>query len=154
MWFTDIAEIQNPGREELVRFVDAVLKFLGFVLERDEFAFLWQDVRDLRDLARETFNGDVVESAGELNNAIANISERVLASHGLVGRPARFKFRVLNSIANLWPARAQLRIRGWFKQMVEAIDAILGSLVDAAGGAGGIIKEFKDALAPLAGTTE
>ena len=111
MWFTNIAEVDEPGREELRRFVDAVLKFLDFVLERNEFAFLWQDASELKDLARETFNRDVLESAGELQNAIPNISSRALAVHGLVGRPARFKFRVLNSVANLWPARAQLRIR-------------------------------------------
>jgi hypothetical protein len=47
---------RQPRRDELHKFVDAVLKFLAFVLERNEFAFLWQDARELKDLARETLN--------------------------------------------------------------------------------------------------
>src|ERR1700730_3218323 len=128
MWFREIATVENPGREELQAFVDAVMKFLGFVLEhRDEFAFLWENDPQLRDLAMETFQQDVSDSAYELRSVIPELSDGGLAIHGLVGRPARFKFKVLNSVANLWPARAQLRIRGWFKQIIEAIDAILGS---------------------------
>jgi hypothetical protein len=34
--------------------------------------------------------------------------------------------------------------------VVDAIDAVLDSLIEAAGGAGGLIKEFKDALRALA----
>ena len=157
MWFTEIAEVQEPGKDELQRFVNAVLDFLDFVLEhQDDFAFLWQGREELRELARETFRSDVMEIGGpELRSAIREISDRALRSHGLTGRPARFKFRVLNSIANMWElVRGQGRVLGWFKQIVEAIDAILDSLIDAAGGAGGLIKEFKDALSALAGTTE
>jgi hypothetical protein len=48
--------------------------------------------------------------------------------------------------------RSQFRIRGWFKRLIEAIDAVLDSLIEAAGGVGGLIKEFKDALSALAGS--
>ena len=118
-----------------------------------DFAFLWRDRQELLGLALQTFVIDVVpRGRAELRNAIPEISDAVLASHGLVGRPAKFKFRVLNSIAKQWrPGRGQVGIRRWFKQTAEAVDVILGSLVDAAGGAGGIIKEFKDALLALAG---
>jgi hypothetical protein len=37
---------QQPRRDELHKFVDAVLKFLAFVLERNEFALPWQDARE------------------------------------------------------------------------------------------------------------
>ena len=47
---------QQPRRDELHKFVDAVLKLLAFVLERNEFAFPWQDARELKGLARETLN--------------------------------------------------------------------------------------------------
>lgn len=115
-----------------------------------------------RDLALETFLYDITDGAGlQLDRAIGNISETRLITHGLVGRPLKFKFKVLDSIANQWPDIHQVRdlrgrfrrgfsIREWFKKIIDAIDAILDSLIDAAGGAGGLIKEFKYALSALA----
>jgi hypothetical protein len=152
MWFIEISQVENPGRKELHLFVDGVLKFLNFVLQHaDEFAFLWEQDSQLRALASETLELDVSASASSLHSIIEEISNEALIRHGLVGRPARFKFRVLNSIANRWGSvRRQGRIRGWLKRVVDAIDAILDSLIDAAGGAGGLIKEFKDALCALA----
>jgi len=149
-WFTDIAEAQEPGKEELLQFVDAVLDFLNFVIEHpNEFGFLWQGHPELRLLARETFRGDVVEIGGpELRDAIPQIDNQTLRSHGLSGRALRFKLKVVDSIASMWGAAKGLGIPGWLKRIIEAIDAILGSLVEAAH-AGGIIKEFKDALSAL-----
>jgi len=46
--------------------------------------------------------------------------------------------------------RGQFSVREWFKKIIDAIDAILDSLIDAACGTGGLIKEFKDALGALA----
>jgi len=66
MWFSDLAGVQNPGRLELQRFVDATQNFLGFVLETPEFGFLWEDDADLAVLALETFNGNVRLSAGRV----------------------------------------------------------------------------------------
>jgi len=155
MWFREIAALDNPGRPELQSFVDRVIKFLHLVLEDDEFAFLWRDAPELRSQARETFDRDVVESARDLRNAIPQIADAILVQHGLIGRPARFKFRVLNTVANLWErVRGQLGVGKWFKRIIEAIDAILGSLIDASGGIGSILKEFKDALSALADTQE
>lgn len=154
MWFTRVSEVEEPGRRELVGFVNSVVTFLRFVLQHPtDFAFLWRDRQELLVLALQTFVIDVERRGrAELRNAIPEISDAVLELHGLVGRPARFKFRVLNSISNQWrPGRGQVGMRRWFKQTADAIDVILGSLVDAAGGAGGIIKEFKDALSALAG---
>lgn len=155
MWFTELAAVENPGRDELHRFVDSVIDFLGFVLERrDYFAFLWEDDPELLPLAQDTYSGDVRETgASELHRAIPAIREGVLISHGLVGRPMRFKLSLLTSISDAWErVRGQFGIRDWFKRVVDAIDAILDSLIDAAGGIGGIIKEFKDALSALTKT--
>jgi hypothetical protein len=152
MWFNQVAAVEEPGRTELMLFVRNVREFLGFVLEnRKDFDFLWHESPELYDLAWETFRFDIAEGAGlELDRAIANISGDVLYMHGLEGRPLRFKFAVLNSIGNRWgKLGGRPSIREWFKKIVEAIDAILDSLIDAAGGAGGIIKEFKDALMAL-----
>jgi hypothetical protein len=143
MWFREIAEVENPGRGELQAFVDAVMEFLGFVLEHpDEFAFLWEDAPELRELAIDTFREDVSESAAELRRVIPEIPNEALAIHGLIGRPAEFKFKVLHSVANLWDnVRNQGgRIRGWFKRTTKAIDVILDSLGGAAGGIGGVLE--------------
>lgn len=155
MWFTELAAVESPSRAELHRFVDAVIDFLGFVLERPEdFSFLWEGNPELLPLARDTYSRDVSETgASELHRAIPAIREGLLISHGLLGRPMRFKLRVLASISDAWErVRGQFIIRDWFKRVVDAIDAILDSLINAAGGAGGIIKEFKDALSALAKT--
>ncbi|HEV2539527.1 MAG TPA: hypothetical protein VGU03_07440 [Frateuria sp.] len=153
MWFDSIASTDEPGRRELQGFVYSVRDFLAFVLEQtDAFGFLWESHPELREQARETFALDVAErGVPELLQAIDEIPSEALHAHGLEGRPLRFKLRVLNAVASLWPRlKPQLSIRDWLKKIIDAIDAILGSLVEAAGGAGGIIKEFKDALSALA----
>jgi hypothetical protein len=153
MWFIEIAEVENPARQELHRFVEGVLNFLDFVLNHpEEFRFLWEEDPELRSLALETFTLDVLPSAAVLHDRIEGIRNQALIRHGLVGRPARFKFQVLNVIANRWErVKKRGRIRGWFKRIVDGIDAILDSLIEAAGGAGGLIKEFKDSLCALTG---
>ncbi|MFH1628025.1 MAG: hypothetical protein ABIE47_04800 [Pseudomonadota bacterium] len=153
MWFNEIAASKDPGRDELSQFVRNVRNFLGYVLEdKENFAFLWENSPDLYKMALETFSLDIAEGAGlDLDLSIPEISSKNLHIHGLEGRPLKFKFRVLNSIGNQWEeVKARSSVRGWFKKIIEAIDAILDSLIAAAGGAGGIIKEFKAALSSLA----
>jgi len=154
-WFDDLAVLEDPGPEELQRFVLQVREFLGFVLQQEEdFSFLWEDDPTLRELAIETFERDVSEWVGSLAQAIPRTNPQRLLSHGLLGRALRFKFRVLASISSRWERVRghHFTVRGWFKQICDAIDAVLDSLVQAVG-AGSIIKEFKDALCALAKTT-
>jgi hypothetical protein len=151
MWFSEVAAVENPGVVDLQRFVTSTMAFLAFVLEAPEFGFLWENDGDLAALARETFQTDVQRSARELFEAIPGIPERTLSIHGLLGRPMRFKNRVVDSIGRQWErVRAQLSIPEWFRKIIEAIDAALDSLIAAAGGVGGLVKEFKDALLALA----
>ncbi len=153
MWFDNVAASENPGREELHMFVCDLRNFFAYVLDNTkEFYFLWEESPELRELAIDTFRFDISEGAGlDLGKAIPYISSEKLHQHGLEGRPLRFKFKVLNAIGNRWEkVRGQLSVREWFKKIIDAIDAILDSLIDAAGGTGGLIKEFKDALGALA----
>ena len=152
MSFESLANVAEPGRAELKQFVVDVRESLAFVLDSGDFAFLWEGTPELRDEARETFSADVAEhGVPALIGAVDDIPQAALLSHGLSGRPLRFKFRVLDFIARHWGhVRQQLSARDWFKKIIDAIDAILDSLIDAASGVGGIIKEFKDALAALA----
>lgn len=149
-WFGSLAEQREPGRDELAAFVNEVMRFLAFLLENKEFQFLWEDNPELERMARETFNADVSPGAKALIGAIPGIPESRLIAHGLLGRPFRFKLNVIASVSRRWDrVRGQFTMRGWLKQMIEAIDAVLDSVISAAGGAGGIVKEFKDALSAL-----
>lgn len=153
-WFTKLAAVQNPDRVELQLFVDATMLFLNFALETDELSFLWGGDRDLAVLASDTFRKDVQQSADNLRAFIPEIRQDALIVHGLIGRPMRFKFRVMDTIGRQWDGvRGHFSVREWFKRIIEAIDAVLGSLIAAAGGKGGLLKEFKDALSSLASTT-
>jgi hypothetical protein len=152
MWFSDIAKAHNPGPNELVTFVDNVQKFLSFVLEEKAFSFLWETDDRLRGLAIETFQTDVREAASVLKQSIPVIPAIQSHIHGLSGRALRFKLAVIDAVTNKWQShRVNINPREWLKRAIDAIDALLDSLIAAAGGAGGLIKEFKDALRALAG---
>ena len=153
MWFTDVASVDNPGREQLRLFVQDVRHFLLFVLEDTQnFGFLWQYDPSLHKLAVETMKNDIAKGAGlELDEAITLIDNDRLSSFGLAGRPLKFSFQVLNSIANQWKSvRRDFSVREWFRRMVDAINTILDPLIEAANGAGRLIKHYKDALCALA----
>ncbi len=151
MSFTQQATVQEPSRAHLEDFVDGVVDLLDFVLSREECRFLWDEAPGLRPLAEETFEYDVVPEAARLRTVIDKIPESRLRDHGLLGRPMRFKLGVMDAIGRQWrKIRDPPKIREWFKRMVDAIDAALGSRVAAAGGFGGLIKEFEGALSALA----
>ncbi|MCU7806123.1 MAG: hypothetical protein KZQ96_23365 [Candidatus Thiodiazotropha sp. (ex Lucinoma borealis)] len=153
MWFNNLIESPDPGKDELCIFVRDLKIFLGTVLnDRENFGFLWEADPSLLHLAKDTYRFDIAEgSALELLDAIPKIELKAIRQHGLKGHPLRFKFHVINTIANEWEFnKGRLSIRAWFKKLIDAIDALLDSLIDAAGGAGGLIKEFKDALGSLA----
>jgi hypothetical protein len=161
MWFEGIAKVAEPGPKELTQFTGGVETFFGFVLkEKKDFAFLWEEDLQLWKLAQDTYKNDVRPAATTLRKAIDKIPPSALDQHGLRNRALKFKLRVLNSVANrwrqiqgqfkAWTLRRMLAVREWFNKVVEAIDAVLDSLIEAASGAGGLIKEFKDALRALA----
>ncbi|MDP9178248.1 MAG: hypothetical protein M3O61_11265 [Gemmatimonadota bacterium] len=150
--FLSLATVQNPGAEQLSEFSRDVEKFLNFVVDdREAFGFLWEHDPTLHAMAAETLAKDIPFAVGALRDAIPRISPVSVDAHGLRGRALRFKFNVIASLARRWEqVKGKVSVRGWFRQMVDAIDAVLDSLVNAAGGAGGLLKEFKDALSALA----
>jgi hypothetical protein len=148
-WFIEISNSRNPGRQELLEFVDEVERLLDYILFAEEAYPLWQVDPELREMAQEAF-ADVRQSASELRQAIPEINELVLVQHGLIGAPARFKYNVMNRLARRWARiRPWFTVRSSFRRVFEAVDAHLDSLVDAAG-VGGLVKEFKDAILALA----
>ncbi len=150
-WFEDLVRDPDPGPDALRAFVELATGFLGRVLEDDRFLFLWEDDPSLRDEAIATFEQDVQREAVHLGQAISTVTGPRLRSHGLLGRPLRFKLRVLDAITRSWSRVTDpLSARAWLKRVLDAIDVLLDSLIDAAGGAGGLMKEFKDSLSALA----
>lgn len=150
MWFDHLGQAPETGRNELHAFMAAVRNFLHDVLrDRENFGFLWNLDPELERLAQETFETDIQQGFGEMEKGIYEAQDRRLHGHGLLGRPLRFKLRVVAALGRRWErVRGQFSARAWFKRMVDAIDALLDSLIEAVG-AGGVIKEFKDALAAL-----
>src|SRR5579864_2869688 len=95
-WFSNLAEVQEPGTQQLQIFVDGVRQFLGFVLRSsNDFAFLWRADPALLDMAFDTFSNDIAAQCDVLKTAIPLIEQRQLTFHGLRDRALRFKFRVL-----------------------------------------------------------
>ena len=148
-WFAKLARSKNPSRQDLVAFVDEVLRLLKHVVENDAAAVLWRQNPELRRMAIKAFP-DVAKGAAKLRRAIQDVPEPILVEHGLVGAAARFKYNVMATVSRGWgKLRRHFTIGGGFRRVIEAIDAHLDSLIEATG-AGGIIKEFKDALLALA----
>jgi hypothetical protein len=150
-WFNDLVLDPDPGPDALRAFVDRTTEFLARILDDDRFRFLWDDDPSLRPEAIATFEQDVRKEAVYLGQTVATVSGPRLRSHGLLGRPLHFKLRVLDAIARSWtrvddPHSA----RAWLTRVLAAIDVLLSSLIDAAGGAGGMMKEFQDSLSALA----
>src|SRR5690606_8929940 len=117
---------------------------------RDEaFLFLWRDEPELLEEARATFEGDIRIAIDELRAEVGSVPQEKLLSHGLLGRPLRFKFRVLDRVTRQWRSLGN-QLNKWLEWVLATIDVILDSLIDAAGGVGGALKEFKEALSALA----
>jgi hypothetical protein len=150
-WFVRVAEIRNPDREHLALFLDEVMRLLEHTLKSEEAQVLWALNPELRGMAMEAYETDVRRGAEELGAAIRQIPNASLVQHGLIGRPARFKYNVMATVSRGWGrVRAHFTIRGGFRKVVEAVDAHLESFIAASGGVGGVVKEFKDALLALA----
>ena len=148
--FVGIGAAANPGAHELQQFTRDVERFLDFVVkDSPEFRFLWEQNPKLESMARDTLEKDVPRSAIALRDAIPGISSKAIQAHGLSGAALRFKLNVIETVARGWEkVKGGLSVRAWFKQVVDAIDALLDSLIEATG-ARGLIKEFKDALSAL-----
>ena len=150
-----LAVIKDPGKEQLIVFIDGAMGFLGYYIEDTNFIEPWG--ADLHDMARIEFKKEILPSAEELRKAIIKVEEKKLQLHGLIGTSANFKYKVLDSVTNNFIEKmnnvpnVKDKIKHPFiiihalRKVFEAIDVILGSIVDVAG-VGGIIREFKDAL--------
>tara|TARA_B100001971_G_C18107890_1_gene492544 strand:- start:195 stop:716 length:522 start_codon:yes stop_codon:yes gene_type:complete len=173
MWYQGLVEIENPGREELHKFIHLTRGFLGEIVNGKGFRWLWEDYGHLRELAIVTYNRSIAEGPGlEIDQAIFEIPQVLLERHGLSAESLHFKFSVIATLDEElygflpdqfdddqeggvidWVKR-NFSIREWFKKLITAIDATLDSILKCADwvmpGVGGIIKEFKDTIVSIA----
>jgi hypothetical protein len=155
-YFSPLAARPDPGIVELQMFLDVVERFLDDLLhgqvshEGDPPLSMTFD--EMREAALQSFDQDVIPSLSALRAAIPYIAPERLDVHGLTGAPQRFKLRALEAIEQ---ARQSVEDFGtWIKAMLAGIDAILNSLVNAAGAVSGLplgslAQEFKDMLAAI-----
>jgi hypothetical protein len=153
-FFAQMPGIKDPQSKDLILFLDELDRLLRLLVESEDFLdSLWKGDEWLRGLASETLHYDILSASKELKRTIQDnrIKDEELNRHGLVGSAVRFKYAVLGKVSYSWRRwRGKLTVSSGFRSVLEAVDAILDSLISAAGGTGGAIKEFKDAIMALA----
>lgn len=153
-FFVHIAESTDPQKKELELFLNNTVQLLGYLVNAQDLRQrLWRDDEELRQLALESFNADVIPAAEDLKIAISKINNEDLKHHGLTGTAARFKYAVIAKLAKSWRRyKGQFTVGKTFRSLLEAVDAVLDSMISAANGNGGLIKEFKDVIMALSST--
>ncbi len=160
-WFSDLADIENPGAAELACFLEEFQALLQAILRDDELMTrLCRRDTEFRDLARRSFSDDVLRGFSEMQDRLSphvsrapapldNSIQRGLEEHGLVGVSARFKYRALAKLAKLWCGpRGVFTAGARFRRVLEAADVVLVSTISVVG-VGGVVQEFKDTLKAL-----
>jgi hypothetical protein len=135
-------DVGEDPREALADFVVAVRDFLA------EFVFSNQDprgeplfVEELLAPMRLGFE-ETMQDFDRLTGRAIEIPEERIREHGLFGSPLRFKFSAVKYRVSQFRS---LGGGGLFRWVLDTIEGILDSIIDAAG-TGGAIKEIKEAI--------
>ncbi len=128
--------------QRLIQFVRATYEVLGKLVEserdpQEQLLFLEELLPPMRAAWRE-----VRPHFEELERAIDALPDQQIYRHGFSEGQLDFKLGVVASWWNRFSARGGRRIA---KKLLDAIDNVLDSLIDATG-VGGAIKEIKDAI--------
>jgi hypothetical protein len=155
-YFGQLAARPDPRIPELQMFLDVVERFLDDLLHghvrHDGDPPLSITFDEMREAALLTFDQDVIPSLSALRAAIPYIAPERLDVHGLTGTPQRFKLQALEALEQAQAGTDNFT--AWVRSMLNGIDAILNSLVNAAGAVSGLplgslAQEFKDMLAAI-----
>lgn len=159
-WFSELASVEDPQREQLVQFLTEVEALLSLLLHDEALLrTLWRGDSRLRGMAHDSFKPDIGPQFTILRQLLGERADqeagqygaigRGLGDHGLIGPSARFKYNVLAKLARSWRTRnGHLTGGSGMRRVLEGVDAVLDSALSVAG-AGGAIKEFKDVIAAL-----
>jgi hypothetical protein len=124
---------QGDPRNTLINFVEEVRKFLDDLVQqqslfrqslRSDMQAAWQEVEPL---------------FSEIRTRIANLSDADIRNHGLGGRQLRFKLAVIRFFYEQYQRVGTIIL----KKLIDIIDTLLKSILEAIGG-GGAIAEIKD----------
>ena len=142
MPFPGTSDFTAPDRDLLAHFLRAVYELLAEVTEVP-FDPLKQPLfaDELIDPMRGAFS-EVRDHFGRLDAAIKELVPERMAEHGLSGNQLRFK------LATVKYREQKYRQRGGlfrFRWLLDTIEGLLDSIIDAAG-VGGAIKDFKEAV--------
>jgi hypothetical protein len=165
--FQELGRIEDPSVDALILFVDDLGSLFDTLLHDESFMHrLTRHDAKLAALAHKSYAADVRPALQEMRLILVKTQDRLvhfqntsdtpgydrLVTHGLFGVSAQFKYSVLAKVMRSWRRhKGQLTVGAGFARVTSAIDAILDSLIEALG-AGGVVKEFKDALAALVPT--
>jgi hypothetical protein len=139
--FPEFRGSESDPRDALRRFVSTVREFLAEIIQSNQDPFgrplFWQELlTPMRDAWDELKRND---NFGTVDGLIREISATGLGDHGLSGQQLAFKLAVIR----VFHGRYLSIGKGILRKLLNIIDDLLKSILDAAG-AGGAILEIKD----------
>ena len=131
----------SDPRETLVRFLQAVHDFLNEIVEsnhdpRGLRLFFEELLGPMRQAWQEVEDGHHFQ---QVEDRIRELPEAKLRDHGLYGRQLTFKLAVIRFFHQRYLSYG----KGILRRLLDIIDDLLKSILDAIGG-GGAISEIKD----------
>jgi hypothetical protein len=142
MPFSNVNDFGQTDRDLLISFLKAVYELLE------------QAVRTTRDpLGGELFVEELIgpmraafpelgDHFGRMDAAIRALPDERMIEHGLTGQQLRFKLAAVSYRERIY---GQIGRIFRFKGLLDTLEGLLDSIIDAAG-VGGAIKEFKEAV--------
>lgn len=143
MPFPTTSDFHKSDRDLLLQFLQAFRELLGNVVEtgrdpRGSELFAMELMAPMRSAFSE-----VQDHFGRLQSAVREgLPPERIAEHGLSGQQLRFKLATVS-----YRAQRYLQLGGFFRfqWLLDTIEGLLDSIIDAAG-VGGAIKEYKEAV--------
>ncbi len=133
---------RRNDRQRLVQFLKAVHEILDRLVKTGKDPtgkpLFVPELQELMDAAWT----EVVPVFWDTEKAIQDASEERLGGHGLFGKQLDFKLRVVDWLSGRFQALGGAKL---LKRLLQAIENLLDSIIDAAG-TGGAIKEIKEAI--------
>ena len=135
-------DVSDNPRPAISQFIEAVRDFIAEFVESGKDptgAPLFEEA--LLDLMRPAFK-ETMPAFDALLGRTTELSDESIGKHALSGDSLRFKFSVVNHRVAEFRQRPNV---GRFRWVLDTIEGVLDSIIDAAG-TGGAVKELKEAI--------
>ena len=130
---------KGTDRARIVHFLSEVKKFLEELVHEEQYEYLFYP--ELRSLARKAWP-HLSRYFNEAKDAVENISDNKLDSHGLTGEQLNGKLGVVDFFSQKF---LKNKLRKFLIRLLKAIETLLKSILSALG-VSGAIDEFKELL--------